>query len=91
MDFEFSEEQEALRASVRRFVEERAPLTWVRDRYDHVRGTTDEVWQGLADLGVLGLLVPEARASAASASSRPLPMWSSRMSGRAASSRAASK
>ncbi len=64
MDFEFSEEQEALRASVRRFVEERAPLSWVRDRYDDERGTTDEVWQGLADLGVLGLLVPEAHGGA---------------------------
>jgi len=59
MDFEFSAEQEALRASVRRFLEDRAPLTWVRERYDDTRGTTDDVWQGLADLGVLGLLVPD--------------------------------
>ncbi len=59
MDFEFSDEQEALRTSVRRFVEARAPLAWVRERYDDPRGTTDEVWQGIADLGVLGLLIPE--------------------------------
>ena len=59
MDFEFSPEQEALRASVRRFLDDRASLTWVRERYDDARGTTDEVWQGLAELGVLGLLVPE--------------------------------
>jgi len=59
VDFEFSPEQEALRASVRRFLDDRAPLTWVRERYDEPRGTTDDVWQGLADLGVLGLLVPE--------------------------------
>ena len=64
MDFEFSEEQEALRASVRRFVDERAPVAWVRDRYDDPRGTTDEVWRGLADLGVLGLLVPEVHGGA---------------------------
>jgi len=64
MDFEFSEEQEALRASVRRFVDERAPLPWVRDRYDDLRGTTDPVAQGLADLGLLGLLVPEAHGGA---------------------------
>ncbi|HUV10892.1 MAG TPA: acyl-CoA dehydrogenase family protein, partial [Acidimicrobiia bacterium] len=64
MDFEFSEEQEAVRASVRRFIEERAPVAWVRDRYDDPRGTTDEVWRGLADLGVLGLLVPEAHGGA---------------------------
>jgi alkylation response protein AidB-like acyl-CoA dehydrogenase len=36
-----------------------APIAWVRARYEGPRGTTDEVWQGLADLGVLGLLVPE--------------------------------
>ncbi len=59
MDFEFSPEQEQLRASVRRFLDDRAPLTWVREHYDDPRGTTDDVWQGLADLGVLGLLVPE--------------------------------
>ena len=59
MDFEFSTEQEALRESVRRFLDDRAPLSWVRERYDDPRGTTDEVWHGLADLGVLGLLVPE--------------------------------
>jgi alkylation response protein AidB-like acyl-CoA dehydrogenase len=59
MDFEFSPEQDALRASVRRFLDDRAPLTWVRERYDDACGTTDEVWQGLADLGVLGILVPE--------------------------------
>ena len=59
MDFEFSPEQEALRASVRRFLDDRASLTWVRERYDDARGTTDEVWRGLAELGVLGLLVPE--------------------------------
>jgi alkylation response protein AidB-like acyl-CoA dehydrogenase len=59
MDFEFSPEQEALRATVRRFLDDRAPLRWVREHYDEPRGTTDEVWQGLADLGLLGLLVPE--------------------------------
>ncbi len=59
MDFEFSPEQEELRASVRRFLDDRAPIAWVRERYDDPRGTTDEVWHGLADLGVLGLLVPE--------------------------------
>ena len=59
MDFEFSPEQEALRASVRRFLDDRAPLTWVRERYEEPTGTTEDVWRGLADLGVLGLLVPE--------------------------------
>src|SRR3954453_19633625 len=59
MDFEFSEEQEALRGSVRRFLVEQAPIQpYVRDLYGDARGTTDAVWKGLADLGVTGLLVP---------------------------------
>ena len=60
MDFEFSEEQEGLRTTVRRFLVEQAPIQpYVRDLYGDARGTTDAVWKGLADLGVTGLLVPE--------------------------------
>ncbi|MCU1450805.1 MAG: acyl-CoA dehydrogenase protein [Acidimicrobiales bacterium] len=60
MDFEFSEEQEALRASVRRFLAEQAPIQpYVRDMLDDDRGATDAVWKGLAQLGLTGLLVPE--------------------------------
>ncbi|MEY2403666.1 MAG: hypothetical protein QOD38_1217 [Acidimicrobiaceae bacterium] len=53
MDFEFSDEQEQLRESVRRFLNERAPISYVRAMYDDPVGTTPEVWKGLADLGVL--------------------------------------
>ena len=59
MDFEFSADQELLRETVRRFLAERAPLSYVRARLDDDRGTSDEVWAGLAALGVTGLLVPE--------------------------------
>jgi acyl-CoA dehydrogenase len=44
---------------VRRFLADRAPITHVRTMLDDERGTTDAVWSGLADLGVVGLLVPE--------------------------------
>jgi alkylation response protein AidB-like acyl-CoA dehydrogenase len=61
MDFERSDEQELLAESVSRFLSERAPIApYVRDRLDDDRGTTAPVWQGLADLGVVGLLAPEA-------------------------------
>src|SRR4051794_30884526 len=60
MDFERSDEQELLAESVSRFLAERAPLSpYVRERIDDDRGTTVPVWQGLADLGVVGLLAPE--------------------------------
>jgi alkylation response protein AidB-like acyl-CoA dehydrogenase len=60
MDFDFSAEQTMLRDSVRRLLAERAPIaTYVRDTYDGHGPGADDVWQGLAELAVIGLLVPE--------------------------------
>lgn len=59
MDLELSAEQEALRDTLRRFLAERAPLSYVRDIYPETSGSTDEVWKGLVELGLTGLLVPE--------------------------------
>ena len=64
MDFEFSEDQELLRATVRRFLTERAPIGYVRAMLDDERGTTDDMWSGLSALGVTGLLMPEAHGGA---------------------------
>jgi len=60
VDFEFSPDQEMLRDSVRRFLADRAPIAYVRAMYDDERGTTADVWNGLADLGITGILTPEA-------------------------------
>ncbi|MCU1463143.1 MAG: acyl-CoA dehydrogenase protein [Acidimicrobiales bacterium] len=57
MDFDFSDDQYALRDTVRRFLGDKAPLAYVRSMFDDPRGTTDAVWRGLADLGVTGMLV----------------------------------
>jgi len=60
MDFEFSADQELLRETVRRFLAEQAPISpFVRQQYSTATGTTDVVWNGLAALGVTGLLAPE--------------------------------
>jgi alkylation response protein AidB-like acyl-CoA dehydrogenase len=64
LDFEFSEDQELLRTTVRRFLAERAPIAYVREMLDDERGTTDDVWSGLTALGATGLLVPEAHRGA---------------------------
>jgi len=64
LDFEFSEDQELLRATVRRFLTERAPVAYVREMLDDERGTTADMWSGLSALGVTGLLVPEAHGGA---------------------------
>lgn len=55
VDFEFSADQEMLRDSVRRFLADRAPLSYVRGLYDAPATSADGVWRGLAELGVLGL------------------------------------
>ena len=61
MDFEFSADQEMLRDSVRRFLADKAPITYVRAAYEHDAPELghDDVWAGLRDIGAVGLLVPE--------------------------------
>ena len=59
MNLELTDEQLALRDTVRRFLAERAGVAGhVRPMLDQPTGTTDAVWRGLADLGTTGLLVP---------------------------------
>ncbi len=60
MDFTFSADQDALRDTVRSFLEREAPNSYVRAMADDERGVTDEVWDKLAGLGWPALLVPEA-------------------------------
>jgi acyl-CoA dehydrogenase len=59
MNLELTDEQTALRATVRRFLAERAPLAeHVRPLLADETGMTEAVWRGLAELGATGLLVP---------------------------------
>jgi alkylation response protein AidB-like acyl-CoA dehydrogenase len=61
MSFELSAEQEQFRASLRRFLAERAPTAYVRSMYEDARGTTDEMWRCLVDLGITAMLIPESQ------------------------------
>ncbi len=55
-----SAEQDELRASVRRFLADRAPLTRVRELMETEDGTDPAVWaQAGAQLGLQGLAIPE--------------------------------
>jgi alkylation response protein AidB-like acyl-CoA dehydrogenase len=59
MNLELTDEQVALRDTMRRFLAEKASVAaHVRPMLDDSTGTTDEVWRGLAALGATGLLVP---------------------------------
>jgi alkylation response protein AidB-like acyl-CoA dehydrogenase len=60
VNLELTDDQLALRDTVRRFLAEKASVaTHVRPLLDDPRGTTPEVWRGLADLGATGVLVPQ--------------------------------
>ena len=59
MDFGFSQEQEMLRATARKFLENACPSTFVRARMEETAGVTDDFWGKLAEQGWLGLVYPE--------------------------------
>jgi len=59
MDLDWSEEQEALRDMVRGVCREYAPLEVVRAMEDDPAGCPDALWKQMAELGLLGLLIPE--------------------------------
>ena len=58
MDFGLSEEQKLLEQTLRRWLDEQLPVARVREIAAREDGADDALWQGLAELGVLGLLVP---------------------------------
>ncbi len=60
MNFAFSDEQEELRAAVRRFLTEKSPETEVRRLMDTTEGYDPAVWSQMADqLGLQSLTIPE--------------------------------
>ena len=58
MDIKFSEEQEILRNSARGFLEKNCPSSLVREMVEDEKGYTEELWQGMAELCWLGLIIP---------------------------------
>ncbi|WP_245005049.1 acyl-CoA dehydrogenase family protein [Paraburkholderia sacchari] len=58
MNFEFTEDQDALRAEVRKFLVNESPLSLARAAMEHTGERVGEVWRGLADLGVTTLMLP---------------------------------
>jgi alkylation response protein AidB-like acyl-CoA dehydrogenase len=61
MNFGFTDEQELLRNEVRKFLDESCPLERVRKISEDPNGPgfSRDLWQHIADLGWLGLMVPE--------------------------------
>ena len=59
MDFGFSEQQDLLRASARQFLERECPPDVVRRLSDAPQGYSADLWQKMAELGWMGLVLPE--------------------------------
>jgi alkylation response protein AidB-like acyl-CoA dehydrogenase len=60
MDFSFTADQELLRHSASAFLDERCTSTVARALWDDPRGESEAMWKDMAQLGWLGLALPEA-------------------------------
>jgi len=60
MNLDWTEEQEVLRDTVRKLCAEACPLETVRALEDDPKGVPDALWKQMGELGLLGVLVPEA-------------------------------
>jgi alkylation response protein AidB-like acyl-CoA dehydrogenase len=60
MDFRFTEEQESLQSTAREFLANECPMALVREISEsEPRGWRPSVWEKMAGLGWMGLLIPE--------------------------------
>ncbi len=59
MNFTFSKEQNLLRQSIREFLTKECESEFLRQMEEDERGFTPELWRGMADLGWMGLTIPE--------------------------------
>ncbi|MEE8470351.1 MAG: acyl-CoA dehydrogenase family protein [Dehalococcoidia bacterium] len=59
MDLDLSEEQEMLRSTARDFLTKECPKTLVRELEDDEKGYSPELWKKMAELGWMGLVLPE--------------------------------
>ncbi len=59
MNFGFTEEQELLRAEVRKFLDQNAPLEVVRKQVETPEGFDRNLWNRMGELGWLGLSIAE--------------------------------
>jgi len=59
MNLDLTEEQQMLKTSARDFFEKEFPKTLVREMEEDTSGYSPEVWKKMAELGWIGLVIPE--------------------------------
>ena len=60
MDYDLSEEQNSIKESAHKFLSKECPSEFVRKMTEDEKGFTSELWKGMAELGWMSLLIPEA-------------------------------
>src|ERR1700722_4846507 len=60
MNFDFSDDQKLLKEQIAKFLADKCPLKVVRRVLDGNEAFADDVWQGLVELGVPAIAIPEA-------------------------------
>src|SRR5664279_3637705 len=60
MNFDFSDEQKQMRDEARKFLAQKCPPKAVRELLDGKAPYDKELWKGLAEMGFLGIAIPEA-------------------------------
>lgn len=66
LNLEFTDEQNMLREMVRGLCEQHASMDVIRELEDDERGYAPELWSQLGELGLIGLMIPEAHGGAGS-------------------------
>ncbi len=59
MDFDFTKEQKLLRSSAREFLKKECPTSLIREMKDDEKGYSPALWEQMAELGWLGLIIPQ--------------------------------
>ncbi|MCP4750698.1 MAG: acyl-CoA/acyl-ACP dehydrogenase [Proteobacteria bacterium] len=59
MDLEFTKEQKILKSSAKDFLKKECPTSVMREMKDDERGYSPKLWKQMAELGWLGVMIPE--------------------------------
>jgi len=59
MDFTLSEEQEMLKTMAKDFLTDKYPKSLIKELEEDEKGYSSEIWQEIAELGWMGLVLPE--------------------------------
>lgn len=60
MDLRFTKDQDQILKEARNFLKNECDMEYVREMFEDEKGVTDKLWSKMADLGWMGIRIPEA-------------------------------